>query len=77
MNENLTNSDHQLAFNCHKLKRAKLVSKIYSSNGIIHTVQIQGNELIEVFHQSKLDKLFPDFNLNGSGEVLEVASKFT
>ena len=36
VNENLTNSNHQLAFNCRKLKREKLISKTYSSNGNIH-----------------------------------------
>ena len=36
VNENLTNSNHQLAYNCRKLKREKLISKRYSSNGIIH-----------------------------------------
>ena len=61
VNENLTNLNHQLAFNCHKLKREKLISKTYSSNGIIHIVQ-------------KLDELFPDFNFDGQcGEVPKVA----
>ena len=41
VNENLTNSNHELAFNCHKLKWEKLILKTYSSNGIIHIVQIQ------------------------------------
>ena len=59
MNENLTNSSHQLAFNCNKLKREKLISKKCSSNGIIYIVQIHGNKPIKVFHQSKLDELFP------------------
>ena len=38
VNENLTNSNHQLAFNCRNLKREKLISKTYSLNGIIHIV---------------------------------------
>ena len=59
VNENLTNSSHQLAFNCNKLKREKLISKKCSSNGIIYIVQIHGNKPIKVFHQSKLDELFP------------------
>ena len=65
VNQNLTNYNHQLAFNCHKLKRKKLILKTYSSNGIIHIVQILGNKLIKVFHQSKLDELLPDFNFDG------------
>ena len=74
VNENLTNYNHQLAFNCRKLKREKLISKTYSSNGIIHIVQILGNKPIKVFHQSKLDELFPDFNFDGQcGEAPKVA----
>ena len=69
VNENLTKSNHQLVFNCCKLKGEKLISKTYSLNGIIHIVQIQGNQPIKVFHQSNLDELFPDFNFNGGGEA--------
>ena len=65
VNENLTNYNHQLAFNCRKLKREKLILKRYSSNGIIHFVQILGNKPIKFFQQSKLDALFPDFNFDG------------
>ena len=50
-NKNLTNSNQQLAFNCRKLKRAKVISKAYSSNGIIHMAQIKSNKAIKVFHQ--------------------------
>ena len=73
MNENLTNFNNQLAFSCHKLKREKLISNTYSWNGIIHIVQIHGNKPIKVFHQSKLDGLFPDFNFDGGGETPNVA----
>ena len=73
VNENLTNSNHQLTFNCRKLKTEKLIWKTYSSNGIIHIVQIHGNKPIKVFHQSKLDELFPDFNFDGGGEAPKVA----
>ena len=73
MNENLTKSNHQPAFNCRKLKREKLISKTYSSSGIIHIVQIHGNKPIKAFHQSKLDVLFPDFNFDGGGEAPKVA----
>ena len=73
-NENLTNYNHQLAFNCRKVKREKLISKTYSLNGIIHIVQILGNKPIKVFQQSKLDELFPDLNLDGQcGEAPKVA----
>ena len=58
VNENLTNSNHQLAFNDHNLKKEKLISKTYSANGIIHIVQIHGSKRIKVFHQNKLDELF-------------------
>ena len=75
VNENLTNSNHQLAFNCRKLKREKLISKTYSSNGIIHIVPIHGNKPIKVFHQSTLDELFPDFNFDGGGKAPKVAHK--
>ena len=76
MNENLTNYNHQLAFNCRKLKREKLLSKTYSSNCIIHIVQILGNKRTKVFHQSKLDELFPDFNFDGQcGEAPKVAQE--
>ena len=64
MNENLSNSKHQLAFNCRKLKREKHILKTYSSNGIIHIVQIRDNKPITVFHQNKLYEFFPDFNFN-------------
>ena len=74
VNKNLTNYNHQLAFNCRKLKREKLISKTYSSNGIIHIVQIFGNKPIKVFYQSKLDELFPDFDFEGQcGETPKVA----
>ena len=56
VDENLTISNHQLAFNCRKLKREKLISKTYSSNGIIRIVQIHGNKPIKVFDHSKLDE---------------------
>ena len=46
VNENLANSIRQLAFNCRKLKREKLISKTYTSNVIIHIVQIHGNKQI-------------------------------
>ena len=49
VNENLTNSNHHLAFNCRKLKREKLISKTYSLDGIIHVVQIHSNKPIKVF----------------------------
>ena len=76
VNENLTNYNHQLAFNCRKLKREKLISKTYSSNGIIHIVQILCNKPVKVFHQSKLDELFPDFNFDGQcGEAPKVADE--
>ena len=71
VDENLTNSKHQLAFNCRKLKREKLILKTYSSNGIIHIVQIHGNKPSKVFHQNKLDEFFPDFNFDG--KALKVA----
>ena len=73
VNENLTNSNHQLVFNCRKLKREKLISKTYSSNGIIHIVQIHSNKPIKVFHQSKLDELFPDLDFDDGGEARKVA----
>ena len=74
VNENLTTYNQQLAFNCRKLKREKLISKTYSSNGIIHIVQILSNKPIKVFHQSKLEELFPDFNFNSQcGEAPKVA----
>ena len=75
VNENLTNFVHQLAFNCRKLKEEKLILTTYSSNGIIHVVQIRGKKPIKVFHQSKLDELFSDFNF-GVGEVPKVAHEF-
>ena len=76
VNENLANFNYQLAFNCCKLKRGKLISKRYSSNGIIHIVQILGNKPIKVFHQSKLDELFPNFNFDGHcGEAPKVADE--
>ena len=76
VNENLTTYNQQLAFNCRKLKREKLISKTYSSNGIIHIVQILGNKPIKVFHQSKLDELFTDFNFDGQcGEAPKVAQE--
>ena len=66
--------NHQLAVNCHKLKRENFMWKRYSSNGIIHIVQILGNKPIKVFHQSKLDELFPEFNFHGQcGEAPKVA----
>ena len=64
VNENLINSNHKLAFNCRKLRRERLISK-----GIIHIVQIHGIKPIKVFHQSKLDEHFPDFNFDGGGEA--------
>ena len=74
VNENLTNYNHQLALNFRNLKREKLISKTYSSNGIINIVQILGNKPIKVFHQSDLDELFPDFNFDGQcGEAPKVA----
>ena len=54
VNENLTNYNHQLTFNCRKPNREELVLKTYSSNGIIHIVQIFGNKPIKVFHQIKV-----------------------
>ena len=76
VNENWTNFNYQLAFNCRKLKREKLISKTYSLNGINHTVQILGNKLIKVFHQSKLDELFSDFIFDGlCGEAPKVADE--
>ena len=69
LNGNLTKSNHKLAFNCRKLKRERLISKAYSSNGIIHIVQIHGMKPIKVFQQSKLDEHFPDFNFDGGGEA--------
>ena len=73
VNKNLTNYNHQLAFNCRKLKREKLISKTYSSNGIIHIVQILGNKPVKDFRHSKLDELFPDFNFDGQcGEAPKV-----
>ena len=72
VNENLANSIRQLAFNCRKLKREKLISKTYTSNVIIHIVQIHGNKQIKIFHQSKRNELFPDFNFDGRGETLKV-----
>ena len=74
VNENITNSNHQLAFNCREPKREKLTSKTYSSNGI-HIVQIHVNKPIKVFHQSKLDEFFSDFNFDGGGEAPKVAHK--
>ena len=56
VDENVTISNHQLAFNCRKLEREKHTSKTYSSNGIIHIVKIHGNKPINVFHHSKLDE---------------------
>ena len=74
VNENLNNFNHQLAFNCCKLKREKLISKTHSLNGITHIVQILGNKPIKVFHYSKLDELFPDFNFDSHcGEAPKVA----
>ena len=74
VNENLTNFNHQLAFNCHKLKREKLISKTHSLNGIIHIAQILGNKPIKVFHHSKLNELFPDFSFDSHcGEAPKVA----
>ena len=76
VNENLTNFFHQLAFNCCKLKGEKLILKTYSSNGIIHIVQIHRKKTIKVFHQSKLDELFSDSNFGGGDEVPKVAHEF-
>ena len=74
VNENLTNYNHQLACNYRKLKREKLISKTYSPNGIIHIVTILGNKPIKVFHESKLDELFPDFNFDDQcGKAPKVA----
>ena len=73
VNKNLTNSNQQLAFNCRKLRRAKLISKTYSSKSLIHFARIHSNKSIKVFHQSNRDDLFPDLNLNGGGEASDVA----
>ena len=74
-NKNLTNSNQQLAFNCRKLKRAKLISKAYSSNGNIHMVQIHSNKPIKVFHQRTRYELFPNFNFEGGGEAPNIVSE--
>ena len=74
VNENLTNSNHQLAFNCRTLKKEKLIQKTYSSRWYHYVVQIHGKKPIEVFHQSKPDELFPDFDFHGCcGEAPKVA----
>ena len=73
MNENLTKSNHQLTFSFHKLKIEKLISKTCSLSGIIHIVQIHSNKPIKVFHQSKQDELFSDFNFDGGGEAPKLA----
>ena len=57
VNENLTKSNHRLAFNRRKRKREKLILKTYSSNGIFHILQIHGKKPIKVFNQSKVFKL--------------------
>ena len=53
--KNLNNSNHQLAFNFRKLKKAKLMLKTYPSTGIIHIVQVNSNKPIKVVYQKKLD----------------------
>ena len=68
-NKNVGNSNYQLAFNCRKLKRERLISKTNSWDDIIHMVQFHSNKPIKVFHQSKLGELFPDFNFDGGGEL--------
>ena len=65
VNKNLTNYNQQLAFNCRKLKREKIISKTYSSNGIIHIAKILGGKPVKFFRKSKVDELFPDFNFDG------------
>ena len=63
INENLTNYNNKIAFYCRKLKKASLVEKCYSRDGVVHIATRDGlrDKATKVFHMNQLLELFPDF----------------
>ena len=62
INENLTNYNNKLAYNCRKPKRKKLINKCFTIDGIVHLQRTEGERPKKILHMSVLQELYPHFN---------------
>ena len=59
--ENLTNYNSKLLYYCRKLRRASLINKEYTRDGIVNIVKSLHDKPIRVLHANELINLFPNF----------------
>ena len=62
INVNLTDHNNKIAFYCRKLKKASLVEKCYSIDGVVHIITKDGwrDKATNGFHMNQLLELFLD-----------------
>ena len=78
--ENLTLVYSRIAYDCRKLKRQNLISKTYTTNGMVHLIgnNIKRGKPVKVLHMQTLLNLFPvEFKASNNEEqyVNELANE--
>ena len=62
VNENLTNYNSKLAYNCRKLKRKKLINKCFTIDGNVYLQRTEGERSKKISHMTTLEELYPRFD---------------
>ena len=61
INENLSPANESIAYNCRKLRQAKIIDSCYSRDGIICIKSTVNNKPEKIHHMKELRDLFPEF----------------
>ena len=61
LNENLTIVNNRIAFHCRSLKRNGLITKTYTTDGIVHIAKTESSKPQKILHLNELVEMFPDF----------------
>ena len=84
VNENLSFANESIAYNCRKLRWAKIIDSCYFSDGIICIKNAINSKSEKIHHMKELQYLFPDSLFSNDGEsilhakhdVVNVSSNF-
>ena len=73
INENLSPANESIAYNCRKLRQAKIIDSCYSSDGIICIKNTVNSKTEKIHHMKELLDLFPDFVFSNDEESIQHA----
>ena len=68
INENLSPANESIAYNCRKLRRAKINDSCCSRDGIICIKSTANSKLHKIHHMKELRDSFPEFGFSNNEE---------